>query len=136
MPVDRHGRRFIATAEAGHALHLNFWVYRFPAFAIESGAKLGGAAKMAGHILANTHVHFGWRCEVKMGIKACNTVQTVERKVNFGGEILQLVGRQVAELTLNLPQFVKDQRLASSTGEYSFASMKTTGSAMSVAFLT
>jgi len=64
-----------------------------------------------------------------MGIKACNAVEPEERKVNFGGEILQLVGGQVAELTLNLPQFVKDQRLASSTGEYSFATVKTTGSA-------
>ena len=98
MPVDRHRRRFIATAEAGHALHLHFRIRRFPALCIESGAKLGGAAKMAGHILANAHVHFWRRREMKMRIKTCNAVQPVERKINFRGKILQLVGGQVAEL--------------------------------------
>ena len=42
MPVDRHRRRFIATAEAGHTLHLHFRIRGFAALCVESGAKLGG----------------------------------------------------------------------------------------------
>jgi hypothetical protein len=73
---------------------------------------------------------------MKMRIETCNAVQAVKRKINFRGKVLKLVGWQVAELALNFPEFVKDQRLASSTGEYSFETVKTTGSARSVAFST
>ena len=53
---------------------------------------------------------------MEMGIKAGQPVQAVQWHVNFFGEHSQLIGGQIAELALNVPQFVENQGETSSPG--------------------
>lgn len=54
---------------------------------------------------------------MKMRIKTGNSVQAIQRHVNFCGESFQLVGGQVAELALNFPELIKNQGEGILTGE-------------------
>ena len=72
---------------------------------------------MAGHVLANAHIRFGRRRQMKMGIKTGDAVQAIQRHVYFLRKALQLIGRQIAELTLNVPQLIENQRRDFLTGE-------------------
>jgi hypothetical protein len=46
---------------------------------------------------------------MKMRIKAGYTVKTIQRHIDFLGKNLQLIGRQIAELPLNIPQLIENQ---------------------------
>jgi len=90
-------------------------------------AQRAGAAQMTGHVLANAHVCFRRRRQMKMRIKASDTVQAIQRHINFFGESFQLIGWQVAELALNFPELTENQGEEILTGgEYAFAPRKTT----------
>ena len=54
---------------------------------------------------------------MKVRIKTGHSVQAIQRHINFFGESFQLIGGQVAELTLNFPEFVKKQGEGILTGE-------------------
>ena len=71
---------------------------------------------MAGHILANAHVRFRRRRQMKMRIKTGHAMQAIQRHINFLGERLQLVSGQVAELALDFPELVENQGETSSPG--------------------
>src|SRR5271169_487740 len=72
---------------------------------------------MARHILANAHIRFRRRRQMKMRVKTSDSVQAIQRHINFLGERFQLIGRQVAELMLNFPELVKNQGEGVLTGE-------------------
>jgi len=52
----------------------------------------------------------GGRREMKVGIETCHGMDLAERHLDFRGEFLQPIGRQVAELMLNGPEFVDQAR--------------------------
>ena len=54
---------------------------------------------------------------MKMGIKACDSVQAIQRHINFFSESSQLIGGQVAELALNFPELTENQGEGILTGE-------------------
>lgn len=53
---------------------------------------------------------------MKMGIKTGDTVQVIQWHINFLRECLQLVGGQITELSLDVPELVENQEGTSSPG--------------------
>ncbi len=102
--VDRHRRSLIAPAQAGNSADSSRPRTRLGGtLRPDPRATFARAAKMARHILANAHIRFGRRRQMKMGIKTGDAVQAIQRHINFFGERLQLIGGQIAELALNIP---------------------------------
>src|SRR5277367_4302892 len=115
--VDRHRRRLIAAAQARNSAELRIGVRGLPESFFETSAQRARAPQMARHVLTNAHVCFRRRRQMKMGIKAGDSMQAIQRHINFFGESFQLIGGQVAELALNFPELAKNQGEGILTGE-------------------
>lgn len=53
---------------------------------------------------------------MEVRIKTGHAVQAIQRHIYFFRERAQLIGGQISELALNIPQFIENQREASSPG--------------------
>ncbi len=95
--VDGDGRGLIAAAEARDAAHDHIGAAQILKPLFEARAKTVGAAKVAGHVLADADVRLGRRRETKMRIKAGDSVQAIEGNVNLlrrDSSILQQAGNR------------------------------------------
>src|ERR1700736_2828844 len=102
MFVDYDSGSLVASAEAGHGADLHARIAGILTYFIESRTQITGPAKMARHILANAHVRYWWRRQAEVGIETRDSVQPIKRHVDLLRETLQLIGRHIAELALNL----------------------------------
>jgi len=85
------------------ALRMAERIARNGPLALRATKELVRTAKMAGHILADAHIYFRRRSQMKMRIEACHAVQAIQGHIDLQGQRLQFFGRQVAELPLNFP---------------------------------
>jgi hypothetical protein len=62
---------------------------------------------MASHIDADTNVYLrGWR-EIEVRVKAGDGVNLTNRNLQLGRQNVQFLGRDIAELPLHGPEFLK-----------------------------
>ena len=104
--IDRESGRMVAAPQAGHVTHR--YIFRTIATEglVQGAFQIGSASQMARHIGADTHFRLGRRREMKVGIETGYRMDLAERHLNLGGEFMQRVGWQIAELLLNGPEFV------------------------------
>ena len=68
-----------------------------------------GATQMTGHIRAHLNRDPGRRRQMEVREKIGDAVDMRQRNLRPARESLQLIGRQIAVLALNLPQVIEDQ---------------------------
>ena len=104
MFVDRNGRSLIAAAQAGDSADFHVRVPELRGTLRRGLSQSSSAPRRWQDIsLANAHVRFGRRRQMKMRIKAGHAVKAIQRHIDFRGKRLQFLGRQIAELPLNIP---------------------------------
>jgi hypothetical protein len=62
---------------------------------------------MAGHVGADAHVDFGRGLEVEVRVKTGDCVDLTDGYFQFPRQLVQLIGGQISERSLDGPKFVK-----------------------------
>src|SRR5882724_4943808 len=118
--VDRQSGRLVAATETGHVTHRHVFRAASPESLVQATFKLGSAPQMARHIGADADFRLSRRREMKVWIKTGYRMNLAERHLNPGGEFLQQIGGQIAELMLNGPEFVDQATGSLSTGRQGY----------------
>jgi hypothetical protein len=106
LVIDRERGRLVAATETGDVANSNIFVAVSSESFFNAALQVESSSQVTRHIGADTHFSLGWRCEMKVGIKTGYRMNLAKGYSNSGSEFLQPIGRQVAELMLNGPEFV------------------------------
>ena len=109
MIVDADRGRAIALAQAGNFGDGDIAIAHGAESPLEIGAETIGSAQVTRHIGADLNRHSRWRRQMKVREKVGHPVDVGKRKIGTARESVQLLGRQIPVLPLNLPQVVEDQ---------------------------
>jgi len=107
--IERNSRGVITTAEARDIANLYVFGARRGKRRLQGGTKLGGAIQVTTEIATDSQVGFGRDGEMKMRIKACDTMNLVERGLGSLRKRFQLRLWQKAMTSLDSAEVVEDQ---------------------------
>src|ERR1700737_4452412 len=111
MVIDRKRRRSVTASEARHVPNRYVILTLSGERLVEGLPNRAGASQMTAHISAHANIHFGWRLEVEVRVKTGDCMNLADRYLELPGQLVQLVGGQVAERRLDGPKFVKHTEL-------------------------
>jgi hypothetical protein len=105
--IHHHRGRLVAPAETGNITDGNFLHVGTLKGSVKGRPDLVASAQVTAHVGAHAHVDFWRRAEMKVGIEAGYRMDLTDRDVYLSRERLELIGGQVAEISLYGPQFFK-----------------------------
>src|SRR5882762_3811832 len=107
MVIDGQGRGGVAAPEARDVANRYCILSTAGTGLIEGLSHQAGAPQVAGHVGADPNVNFWWWLEIEVRVKTGDCVDLADRYFQLPGQLVQLIGGQISERSLDGPKFVK-----------------------------